>query len=325
MLPVSGFMAFCGATIWRDKYTLPIMGGHNDSYDDGNYAQDLMSGVWETLLQPSTVGAAYVNVDAYGEWITNRPASQHSYFHNVTVGDDIIQGTGYAIGWTGSASSRQAHRWNGAAGAWERYGTLSGATRSVPQFVSYDAVRKRIVRIPLVGYNNIVEWIPSNDPTASWSTVAIATQVLADIYASIGYHPDLDCYVLTSPHDYSPTNRVFVMDAANLGAGWVEVSVSGVALPYPMVSGGLEYVPPMRSLVSADQMDGSSLYFLRPTGARTDPWVWTKQTFGGATAPAAWDPVGIQGRIKWSSLLSGLVMIKSGNALTEVFTPVLNS
>jgi hypothetical protein len=321
MLPVSGFMAFCGATIWRDKYDLPIMGGHNDSYDDGHYAQDLATGAWETRLPPSTTGAAGVNVDAYGEWLPNRPASQHSYFHNITVEDDIIQGYGYAIGWSGSASSRQAHRWNGSLGAWERYGTLSGTPHSVPDFVAYDPVRKRIVRIPLVGNNNIVEWIPSNDPTASWSAVSLTNQVIADIYASIGYHAALDAYVLVSPHDYTPTNRVFVMDAGNLSAGWTEVTATGVALPYPMVSGGLEYIPPMKALVSADQEDGSTLYFLTPTGARTDPWAWTKKAFTGSTTPAAWDQVGVQGRVKWSSYLQGLVMIKTASALTEVFTP----
>jgi hypothetical protein len=149
LLPVSGVMAFCGATIWRDKYSLGVLGGHGDSFDDGHYAQDLTTGTWQVLALPSDVAMQSATVDTFGEWgIANRPASQHSYFHLVTVGDDIIQGYGYAIGKL-AGGSKQAHRWNGAAGKWERYGQ-GGTFYSVSEAVFYDAVRNRIVRIPVL-------------------------------------------------------------------------------------------------------------------------------------------------------------------------------
>jgi hypothetical protein len=316
LLPVSGYLAFCGATLWRGKYSLGIAGGHGDSFDDGHYAQDLLTGSWETLLLPSA-SAGNTPCDVNGEWIANRPASQHSYFHLVTVGDDIVQGYGYAIGPTASGS-KQAHRWNGAAGAWERYGT-GGTSYPLPHAVHYDAARNRIVRFPLTSSAGTLDYIAANDATASWTTVPLSGWPSAfDIYGNIGFHPKLDCFVMSSQHDLP--NRAWVLDAGNYGAGWSEVVVTGTA-PTPMVSGGLEYVPTMQAFASANQEVADVLYFLAPMGTKSDGWRWTSQSFVGSTTPASWEQVGIQGKVKWSTQLGGLVLIKGVSALTEVFTP----
>lgn len=326
LLPVSGVLAFCGATIWRDKYSVGIAGGHGDSFDDGHYAQNLSTGLWETLALPSEVAAHATSVDAFGEWVggtPGRPASQHSYCHLVTVGDNIVQGYGYAIG-SLAQGSKQAHRWNGRFGAWERYGTFSGTAYSVSHAVFHDGNRNLVVRIPILA-GTVASTIPANDPTAAWTPIPIGSWPASDIYASIGFHPDLDCYVLVDQHEPSTPNRVWVMDAGNIAGGWVEVTLIGSA-PTPMISGGLAYVPPMRAFASVNYLEADKLYYLTPTGAtRLGSWTWTSETFKGATTPAAWIGGGVpnapQGRVQWSSLLNALVMVKDSGQPTELFTP----
>jgi hypothetical protein len=316
LMPVSGILAFCGATIWRDKYSLGIAGGHGDSFDDGHYAQDLKTGNWEILLPPSSMGMPSRLPDSYGEWLPERPAAQHSYGHLLTVGDDIVQGYGYAVGNLASAY-RQAHRWHGASAAWQRYGR-GGSGYNLPYSVLFDSRRNRIVRFALTAGTS-VDVIDAGDPNAAWETIPVTSWPdQFGIYGNIGYHVDLDCFVLSSQHDYP--NRVWVMTAADIRSGWVEVPVRGSAAT-PMTSGGLEYMPPQRSFASADQFAPDVLYYLTPTGSPTDAWTWTSEAFSGSTTPAAWELVGIQGKLKWSTWLNGLVAIKSANALTEVFTP----
>ena len=162
--PPRGILAYCGATIWRDRYSLGIGGGHGDSYDDGHYVQNLGNGSWELLLGPSPVASATTRVDAFGEWLLDRPASQHSYNHLITVGDDIVQGYGYAIGNEARAST-QAHRWAASSMSWHRYGT-GGNQRPVPHTVVHDPVRKLIVRFPHENGRSL-DVIKDDDPNAA--------------------------------------------------------------------------------------------------------------------------------------------------------------
>ena len=320
MLPIEGILAFCGATIWRDKYSLGAAGGHGDSFDDGHYAQDLKTGQWEVLLMPSTVGSRSAVPDVYGEWIPNRPASQHSYFHLATVGDDIIEGYGGAVG-SPAGASRQAHRWNGATGAWGRYGN-GGSESGIPRTVLHDAKRKRIVRFART-QGTPVDVIPDNDPAATWTIVSPAKSAPLDIYSSIGLHVGLDCFVWVDLRE--APKRAWVMDPDQIAAGWVEVAVQGAAFP-GMPCGGMEYVPPMDALASASILEPNVLYYFTPTGGRFDAWLWSRETFTSSSAITPWelrpgvlaDP---QGRLKWSTVLNGLVTIKSPFAQTEVFTP----
>jgi hypothetical protein len=319
LLPANGILAFCGATIWRDKYSLGIAGGHGDSYDDGHYVQDLRTGEWEARLLPSEIGKESALVDGVsGEWVQStdrRPASQHSYFHLVTVGDNIIQGYGFAIGRV-AGGSKQAHRWNGVLGAWERYGN-GGASYPQSRCVLYDSSRNRIVRF-VAEANHPVEAIVANDAAATWSSTNIASEMVSSSGGlSIGYHVALDSFV--GYDQGSAPNRIWVMDAANIAGGWIEVSVAG-AIPV-FGAGGLEYIPPLGAFASANVAEADTLYYLKPTAGRLGQWQWTKEIFSGSQAPAQWDVCGPYGRVKWSSLLMGLVMIKSPMAITEVFTP----
>jgi hypothetical protein len=318
--PPHGILPFCGATVWRNKYSLGIAGGHGDSHDDGHYAQDLVSGRWEMLLPPSSVASATAVADAFGEWLPGRPASQHSYHHLVSVGDDIVQGYGYAIA-NAAGGSPQAHRWNGIAGAWERYGN-GGTLRPVPYTVIHDAGRRRLYRLPHLAAG-VLESIPSNDPGATWTSIQTAAWPAIGIYCAIGYHAALDCLVMIDQKD-APGNA-WIMDPANFAAGWRSVPVRGT-MPAPVFSPGLEYVPPLQAFASANLAEPDALYFLQPTGAREQAWSWTREAFRGSAPAAAWEvtpgvPVAPQGRVKWSSLLNGLVMIKSALAPTEIFTP----
>ena len=320
--PGSEITAFCGATIWRDKYSLGVAGGHAGTYDDGHYAQDLASGNWEMLLPPSEQASTRAVADAFGEWTPNRPASQHSYFHHVTVGDDIILGCSYAVGFRATGSG-QAHRWNGRAGAWERYGAIAPLA-PLPHAVLYDSRRNRIARFALAN-SPVVRVIAANDRTASWTDIPVSNWAPVEIYGSMGLHVALDCFVMIDQHQ-SP-NRVWVMDPDRISAGWVEVPVQGSAAT-PMISGGLEYVPPMRAFASANMEEADALYYLAPTGGRLDPWAWYKERFTGSVPAAAWETTqgtlaSPQGRVKWSSLLNGLVMVKGPGSLTEVFRPSL--
>ena len=321
LMPIEGILAFCGATIWRDKYSLGVAGGHADSFDDGHYAQDLTTGHWETLLLPSDVARRSSVPDANGEWIANRPASQHSYFHLVTVGDDILQGFGYAIGGPASGS-QQAHRWNGASSSWERYGN-GGSYFSVPHTVLHDAKRKRVLRFARI-QGAPVDVIPDNDPTATWTVVNLAKSAPLDIYSSIGLHVGLDCFVWVD-HREAP-KQAWVMDPDQIAAGWVEVAVQGAASP-GMPCGGMEYVPPMDALASASILEPDVLYYFTPTAGRFDAWRWSREKFISSVPITPWEvrPGGgladPQGRLKWSALLNGLVTIKSSFAPTEVFTP----
>ncbi len=338
MLPPDGQLYYNGAVIWRDKYSLGISGGHSGSMDDAHYAFNLLTNQWETLAPTTPYASTYATVNSYGEWTANpvigRPAAQHSYSHLVTVGNDIIQAHGYAIGYQ-AAGSKQAHRWNNALGAWERYGSLSGSLPNILGSALYEPTRNRIVRFPGSANSGVIDTIPADlatgDATTPWTTVNITTSggtfekwPTADIYKAIGYHQTLDCYVMVSPHDYSPTNSVYIMNAANLSAGWTAAPVSGITPPASMYASGLEYVPPMNTFVAVDQQQADRLYYLTPTGTCTDPWVWSSETFTGSGTPAQWDSgtyAGPYTRARWSNLLNGLVILKNTQSLMEVFTP----
>lgn len=320
MLPVSGQVDYCGAVIWRNKYSLGVSGGHSGSYDDGHYVQDLATGNWEMLLPPSTLGSPSKAADVYGEWIANRPAAQHSGSHQVTVGDDIVLAVSYSIGYQGTGSG-QGHRWNGAAGAWERYGNLRSAAPTVHTAI-YDSKRNRIVLFESQA-TSTVHVIQADSPSAAWSKISIPSFSNAGLYQSVGYHVALDCFVLVDQHD--APNRVWVMNPDQIGTGWTEVKVQGSAAT-PMAWAGLEYVPPMQAFASANTEEGNALYYLAPTAGRYDVWAWVKEVFTGATPPAVWGASqgalnSPQSRVKWSSLLNALVMVKSPVSRTEVFTP----
>lgn len=320
MLPSTGQTAYCGAVIWRNKYSLGVSGGHSASYDDGHYVQDLTTGAWEMLLPPSTEGSPSRAADAYGEWLPNRPAAQHSGAHQVTVGDDIVQAVGYSIGYTGRASG-QAHRWNGAAGAWERYGNHR-PTASTVHSAFYDHRRRRIVLFESQT-TRTVHVIAASNPAATWSSVRIPDFGSAGLYQSIGYHDALDCYVLLDQR--LARGRLWIMPADDISRGWIEVAVQGEAA-YPMIWAGLEYVPPMQALAAANMEEANTMYYLAPKGERFDSWAWYRETYTGPAPAAAWEMSrgtldAPQTRVKWSSQLNALVMLKSPGALTEVFVP----
>jgi hypothetical protein len=319
--PTYGILAYCGATIWRDRYSLGIAGGHGDSHDDGHYAQNLATGQWEMLLAPSAVASAAAVADTFGEWIPNRPASQHSYNHLVTVDDDIVQGIGYAIA-NAAGGSPQAHRWSGSANAWQRYGA-GGRYRPVPHTVLHDPVRSRLVRFAHES-GRTVDTIADNDPFDTWVTTATPFWPQIGITASIGYHGDLDCFVMID--EIRAPGQAWLMEADAPQRGWRALSVSGTR-PAGAPNTGLEYVPPLKALAAAALAEPSVLYYLAPTAGPVDPWIWTRERFAGAAPATPWEvnpgvPIAPYGRVKWSSLLNGLVMIKSALAPTEVFIPV---
>jgi len=329
MQPRTGALAYCGATIWNGKYALPLLGGHGDSYDDGGYAQDLVTGEWETLVAPSTYGTSAMPADAFGEYvggIAGRPGSQHTYAHLVTVGNDMIQVSGSAISFA-ATGSRQAHRWSSSAGAWQRYGTNTGSiSPNGGAFTHYDAARNRLVRVSLYGTSGAIDTIPADNPGADWAArpISVAGRARHDIGCAMGYHEALDCYVLISPGEFTPRNRVYVMDPDNFTAGWVAVSVSG-DMPPVLSSPGLEYCPPMRAMVTVDHTANNKLFYVKPTAGRTDPWVWSSEVFTGATTAEAWDTGsafnGVYRRFVWSDLVRGFVVCKRAVARTEVFVP----
>ncbi len=328
MLPLDGYLHYCGAVMRGDRYlSLGIGGGHSGSYDDGLYEFDLQTSQWVTRLTFSTYGTTSATINTFGEYASappgwERPADQHSNSHLVAVDDDVIQAHGYSIGWAARGST-QAHRWRAVTGQWERYGTLSGAQPLGTAFCFYEGGRDRLVRIPGDGNTPAVDTMPAHDGTAGWTPVSlpIPAQNSAGLYKGVGYHPGVDAYVLVSPHDYTPTTRVFVMNAADLARGWVEASASGEAMPASANWLFLEYVPPMNAFAVASIDEPDALYFLKPSATANDPWVWSRQTFSGSTPPAPWDPAGPNNRVRWNNALQGLVVLKSVTSLIEVWTP----
>ena len=327
LLGPAGVWAFCGSTIWRNKISLGAAGGHGDAFDDGHYAQDLGTGNWEVLLPCSAEANGRAIADTYGEWTpgAQRPASQHTFFHLITVGDDLMLPISGAIGFAASRSG-QGHRWkgslNGGAGAWERYGNNHLFTPE-PRYCHYDASRNRIVRIPL-SFNSTISTIPANDSTASWTDHGVRAWPYSDIYQSIGYHEQLDCYVMVDQHQVTTRNRAWVLNPDDLATGWVEVAVQG-STP-DLLSCGLEYVPPMRAFASASTYEPTRLYYLQPTGGRFGAWAWSTELFTGSVTAAPWEAtsgsaLNPQSRMRWSSSLRGLVLLKAPYAPTEIFTP----
>ena len=326
-----GVMSYCGATIWRNKYAVPISGGHGDSYDDGAYAQDLTTGAWETLLGPTTFGSSAAVSDANGEWTggtSGRPASQHTLQHLITVGDDMIQGS-TAFAGTAANGSKQAHRWNYSSGLWERYGDNGGGiSPNDGCFVHYDAARSRIVRINFTQVYGKLDTIPSNNAAATWTSITSqeSSRIGTSAYSSMGYHEALDCYVMIDPQGLTPRNTVYVMDPDDLVTGWLSVSVSG-EVPSSKFAPGLEYCPPKQCMVSVDTTVNNKLFYITPTGAMTDPWVWSSETFTGSVAAldgnGGGDYNGVYSRFRCSTLLGGFVMLKQSHALTELYVPTV--
>lgn len=327
----SGLTSFCSAVIWRGKYTLPINGGHTDSYDDGFYAQDLLTGAWSCPLPPSTLGSAALQADASGEYgISGRPAAQHTHCtHIQTVGDDIILGATESAG-VGPSGTQQAHRWRGSlnagAGGWERYGTATGTRHAQPHAVHHDTLRSRFVRFTLVGNVSDVQVIADDNSAADWTEIALPGSTPTDIYAmGIGYHPGLDCYALVDQNAVAAQGRVWVMDAADIAGGWAEVTVGGITPP-AMSTGGIEYVPPMGAFALCCMAEPTALYYLTPQGStRLGAWAYSKEVFTGSTI-AAWagsgggalDPCQ---RLRWADELMALVVLKAAHVLTEVWKP----
>ena len=327
LLGPSDLWAFCGATIWRNKISMGVCGGHSSGYDDGHYAQDLATGAWQVLLPCSAEASRWATATAaYGEWTPNRPASAHSFFHLVTVGDDIIYGAHGAIGYQASRSG-QAFRWkgslNGGAGAWERYGDNGHMIPPQPHAVLYDSRRSRILRIPLTLSSELLT-IPANDAAATWTAHSPLSWPSTDITQSIGYHEVLDCYVMVDQHQLLTRNRAWVMDPDNLRAGWIEVTVTG-STP-SLESGGLEYVPPMQAFAMASTNEPDTLYYLAPKSGRFGTWAWSREVFTGTGPAAPWTASAgtlatPYSRMRWSSTLKGLVLLKATSSPTEVFTP----
>ena len=327
----TGAMSYCGATIWRGKFAIPIMGGHGDCYDDGGYALDLSTGVWETLIGPTTFGSSAAVSDANGEWTGGtfgRPASQHTLQHLITVGDDMIQGN-TAFGGTAANGSKQAHRWNYSSGLWERYGdTGGGISPNDGCFVHYDAARNRIVRINFTQVYGKLDTIPADDAGAAWTSITsqASSRIGTSAYSSMGYHEALDCYVMIDPQGLTPRNTVYVMDPDDLVVGWLPVSVSG-DVPTSKFSPGLEYCPIKQCMTSVDSSVNNKLFYITPTGSMTDPWVWTSEEFTGTAV--AWDGNGggdyngVYSRFLWYAPLAGFVMLKKSAALVELYVPTV--
>ena len=344
-------MDYSGAAMRGNRWTNVVSGGHSGSMDDGLYEFDTdpVSATflqWITSTPFSTDGhlSPPRAGDASNEWLidatyptrvsVNRPAAQHSYWHNVAFNNNVYNLMGYAVG-NSSAGSRQAHWWSSATGTWDRYGTNSGNVAINECYCFHDVVRKRFVRLNAVANATAVDFITDSDPTAAWSTTFMsnAAPMPADIYSGAGYHPVLDCFVVISPHDFGPTNtkRAFVLDLANIASGFTEVTTSlasgSTAIPYPSTYPGLTYYPPKNCLVAADQSDatGRTLYYLTPTGMMHDPWIWTSETLTGSAS--VWDPslTGIYNRIQYSPGLQTLVTVKSPTTLPESFAPALAS
>ena len=338
LLGSSALTDYCGATIWRGHYALPIGGGHAGTYDDGFYAQSLTTGAWSTVVGVSDYAGVTEYTDAYGEWTDDpgdaRPASQHSYSHVVAVGDDIIQGHGGAVGsGTGDsgvniANSRQAHRYNYGGTTWERYGDLAAGSTGSQWFVHYDASRSRLVRMRLNANSAQLDTISSNDAGAAWTQLTIDSGGLTSlgIGADVGYHAGLDCYVR-----FGATGEILTMGAANLTDGWTASTTSGDEPPIS-ANTGLAYCPPKTCMVAADIAAPLRLYYLTPTGARTAAWVWSYEDFtaGDGSGMQSWNTsggnaagVGVHTRVQWSSALSGLVLLKHATKYTEVFYPTV--
>ena len=131
---------------------------------------------------------------------------------------------------------------------------------------------------------------------------------------------------IDSPHMRSAGKDLLslaLMDARNLTAGWVAVSVSGDFPPFKGNT-GLEYCPPMRAMVTVGATVDNMLFYIKPTGGRTASWVWSSEVFSGPTAAERWDTGsynGVYRRFVWSDLLRGFVVCKRAEAYTEVFVP----
>ena len=336
-------LAYCGAVLRANRYWCAgVSGGHAATNDDGFYEFDTQTGSWITRLacSPYSGNSGYAPVstpNAFGEFdaLPGRPSDQHNNCHLVAVGDDVVQAHGYSLSYA-TFGSRQAHVWKASTGQWSRFGTNSGLVpNNSIAYCFYDAARDRIVKFP--GDGNVVyidvlsvSAAYANPGATAWQTKQI--QFTDPAYAmgynkGIGYHPGLDCYVMVaSGNAQTPNNRIFVMDPNSITAGtpaWVPVATSGVE--FPITSGwspggpGLEYCPPMNCMVAIDQLENNRLYYATPTGARTNPWVWTTEVFTGTAS--TYDGAGPNNKLRWVESARGLVICKQSTVLVEKFVP----
>ena len=324
---------YCGMAISSDgRYvSFPISAGHSTTSDDGFYRYDLQAEafVYPPPVWPSEYGTGIGSTaNSFGEYTGSptdygRPADQHSYSHNLTVGTNIVQAMGYAISVTGASSSKQAHIWRSATGVWERYGSVSGSVPGNMAHCFHDSLRGRIVRFPAPANSGVIDTIPDDlsagDDTTDWTTNNITTS--GGTYVKwlglgtsrcMGYHPTLDCYVVVAPGDALGGQRVRVMDAANITDGWDEaVGSDGITPPTNIGEQLLSYVPPLDCFALASPDELEKLYYLKPpaSGVITDPWIWESETFAGTGAQWGRAPSEkwVESRLQWSELLQGLV------------------
>lgn len=335
MSPINGILAWSGAAVRANRYySLAIGGGHSNSQDDGFYEFDTNTNTWICRIVPSTFGDGSTDSsDTFGEYPglgETRPASQHSYQHLVAVGNDIIQGMGYAINHTGGGGSKQGHIWKESTGLWTRFGQNAGGVQNGVGVVVVDTLRGQIVRWS-TNYNaNVVDSIATSatSGTAWTETSHPFDKVLTgtgdtSYYTTGAYHEDLDCFVSINQPGFA-ANTIYVMAAGNKAAGWIAVSTSGSQPPSGYNCP--EYIPPLGYFAVPSSTEPTKLYYLKPnaSGVITDAWSWASETFTGTSS--AWDTSGNpaaypHSRLRWCASKRGLLCLKGPNALMELFVP----
>lgn len=339
---------YCGMVVSADgRYvSFPINAGHSATGDDGFYQYDLQTEtfVYPPPVWPSQYGSSSGSTaNSFGEYTSSpsgfgRPADQHSYSHNLQIGNDIVQAMGYAVSVNGASASKQAHIWRASTGAWERYGSTSGGVSGQITHCFHDSIRGRIVRFTAVANDGTIDTIPDNlsagDDTTAWTSQTITTSggtyvkwLDLGIGQCMGYHPTLDCYVVVAPGVANGGKRVRVMDAANITAGWTEATGSDGVTPATNIAEQLlSYIPPMDCFVLGSPDELNKLYYLRPpiSGVITDPWTWESETFTGTAAQWGRAPTEkwIESRLQWSELKQGIVAWKNATNVPELFVPM---
>lgn len=336
-----GLMSWVGCSYVADDGQYGALGfsggGHGDYFGNEHYVFNIDIQKWK-LLTPPSMGGTFPRGDAeYGEYDppSERAVSCHNYgsLHALSAADgggpkgSTIQVMSLAAG-QGAGVYGYAHAIDHATGASKRFSSNAGSFVVGPHVTAFDSTRKRFMR---VGGNGLkIGVLPI--ATKAWIDVSLTDDVNMSIptgQSSGGYCPEKDMLLLLESIGVGPV-KFWGLECAKIDAGtakWKLLNVTGDLLPDGAVGVSINYRPGKHFGLfnSSSQYSGTIDNFVRyltwPAGAITDPWVLTRETFGGVAPAPCERKFQSYNRFQWATKIGCWIWFGGINTPVQAWRP----